>query len=379
MIRRREIGRVREGRDAGEELMRVEGLSVGLRAGGSRTGTWLQRGVDSAQKAVPALAEYEAPYETRWRVKPTGGWAVEDASFTIRTGEIVGLVGESGCGKTLTALSLVGLLPPGMGVLGGTVRFKGRDLLGLGDRELCRVRGKEISLIFQEPMTALNPLQRIGPQVGEVLALHGERDRGAIRSRVLELLGTVQLPEPEKVYRAFPHQLSGGMLQRVMIAAAVIHRPQLIIADEPTTSLDVGTQAQILTELERIHRDLGTSILFISHDLQVIRRLCRRVMVMYSGRILEEGAVGEVFAHPRHCYTRMLLASIPGKANRSTTLRGIPGHIPSIEERPQGCPFAPRCPEVEAPCCGSFPPAILVGEEHWAHCLHASPIPRVEP
>jgi peptide/nickel transport system ATP-binding protein len=290
--------------------------------------------------------------------------AVSDISFEIEEGEILGIVGESGCGKSLTALSIAGLLSPPAVVCGGSAVFQnGKDLLTLGEEELCRVRGTDLSFVFQEPFSSLNPLMKIGPQIAETLEVHGENGkdrrgglyREALRGRVLELMKRLELPAPEKLFDAYPHQLSGGMCQRAMIALAVIAGPRLLIADEPTTALDLSTQAQILELLKQLNREQGTSILFISHDLSVIRKICGRVLVMYAGRIMEEGPVEEVFSRPAHEYTRGLLGSIPGRGMKGRPLAVIPGRVPSIEDgSAPGCPFAPRCPRAEKRCLAPF-------------------------
>ncbi|GHV88857.1 peptide ABC transporter ATP-binding protein [Spirochaetia bacterium] len=319
--------------------------------------------------------------------------AVDDIGFVIRSGEILGIVGESGCGKSLTALSIPGLLPEaalGYGrpeVIGGSIRFNGQDMLAIPQQELCRIRGKEISMVFQEPALSLNPLVKTGAQIAETLVLHGEKDKTLNRKRVLELLGSLGLPEPEKLINSYPHQLSGGMNQRVMIAIAVICRPKLLIADEPTTALDVTIQAQILNLMKKINRELGTSILFISHDLGVIRRLCGRVLVMYAGKILESGTVEDVFSNPIHEYTRGLLGSIPGRERKGAALTSIPGKVPAIEETPRGCPFAKRCGKAQERCGFEFPLETAVtggGRDgtdsetplpHRVHCILAEPRP----
>jgi peptide/nickel transport system ATP-binding protein len=297
--------------------------------------------------------------------------SVEDIGFDIYPGEILGIVGESGSGKSLTALSIPGLLGENKEVIGGSIFFRGAgELLTLSERELEAVRGKEISMVFQEPFSSLNPLVKVGAQIAETLELHAEKDRNLIKGRVRELLEKLRLPDPEKLMETYPHRLSGGMCQRVMIALAVICRPRLLIADEPTTALDQNTQGQIITLLKEINRDLGTSILFISHDLSQIKDLCSRVLVMYSGRILEEGATEEVFFHPAHEYTKGLLGSIPAKANRGKDLASIPGKVPSLEEgRPRGCPFHPRCAKADARCTGEFPPERTVGVNHRTRCV----------
>ena len=258
-------------------------------------------------------------------------------------------------------------------VTDGTIVFQGRGglkfLLDISEKELQAIRGKEISFIFQEPFSALNPLMRIGEQIAETLKLHGERDKEKIRKTIKELMERLSLGEPEKLIKAYPHQLSGGMCQRVMIALAIITRPRLLIADEPTTALDQKTQSQILSLLKDINRDLGVSILFISHDLGVIKDFCSRVLVMYSGRILEDGTTEDVFLHPSHEYTRGLLASIPDREKRGKNLAAIPGRIPSLEEgRPSGCPFHPRCERVSEKCKTVFPAARALNANHKTHC-----------
>ncbi|MDR3172615.1 MAG: ABC transporter ATP-binding protein [Treponema sp.] len=304
--------------------------------------------------------------------------AVREISFEIGSGEIVGILGESGCGKTLTALSVSGLLPAGVEKTGGLIRFGRRDLGALPERELSRIRGRELSMVFQEPAGSLNPLQRIGVQVAEPLQLHGERNPAVIRRRVLEILGNLGLPEPEQLVRAYPHQLSGGMCQRVMIALAVINRPRLLIADEPTTALDLTIQAQILELMKKINRELNTSILFISHDLSVLRHLCNRVLVMYAGKIVESGPAEEVFRNPLHEYTRLLLGAIPRRDRKGKALTNIPGKVPSVEELSPGCPFAPRCKKALPQCGTGFPEAAVLEPSAGSgtrrvHCVLAAP------
>ena len=304
---------------------------------------------------------------------------VENISFNIYPGEIVGLVGESGSGKSLTAFSIPGLMDESRKVSGGSIFFsvdestgnnKMADLLTLSDRELRNIRGKEISMIFQEPFSSLNPLVKIGDQIGETLMLHGEKDKSKIKKQVIELMGKLKLPDPEKLMESYPHRLSGGMCQRVMIALAIICRPRLLIADEPTTALDQNTQSKILAQMKEINRDLGTSILFISHDLGLIKDFCNRVIVMYSGRILEQGTTAEIFNNPAHEYTKGLLRCIPGRANRGKDLAAIPGRIPSLEEgKPRGCPFQNRCEKALAECKESFPPERKISKTHTSRCL----------
>ena len=315
--------------------------------------------------------------------------SVEDISFDIYPGEIVGLAGESGSGKSLTALSIAGLLGENKKITSGAILFRRNtdgsgevageasgknkaavDLLTLPERELQKIRGREISIIFQEPFSSLNPLLTVGSQVAETLELHGEKDKALNKNRVQELMEKLGLPEPEKLFNAYPYQLSGGMCQRVMIALAVICRPRLLIADEPTTALDFNTQSQILTLMKEINRDMGTSILFISHDLGIIKNFCDRVLIMYSGRILEEGRAEEIFSNPAHEYTRGLLASIPNGTHKGKDLANIPGKIPSLEEgRPAGCPFHPRCASSATACKGEFPAARFVSASHATRCI----------
>jgi len=301
--------------------------------------------------------------------------SVEDISFDIYPGEILGIVGESGSGKSLTALSIPGLLGETKVVTGGSILFRDeaspvRNLLTLSEEEMETIRGKKISMVFQEPFSSLNPLLKIGDQIAETLELHGEKNRDAIRKQVRELLLKLKFPEPEAVMDSYPHRLSGGMCQRIMIALAIICRPRLLIADEPTTALDQNTQNQIIKLLKEINQDLSISILFISHDLELIKSLCSRVVVMYSGRILEDGDTEEVFYRPAHEYTKGLLGCIPGLAKRGKDLASIPGKIPSLEEgRPGGCPFHPRCFKAQAACKHEFPPGRIVAPNHRTHCI----------
>ena len=301
---------------------------------------------------------------------------VEDISFDIYPGEIVGLVGESGSGKSLTALSIPGLLDENKLVTVGSIFFPGGasnekiNLLALSDRELQVVRGKDISMIFQEPFSSLNPLKKAGDQIAETLILHGEKDKTRIRKRVLETMEKLKLHEPEKLMESYPHRFSGGMCQRVMIALATICRPKLLIADEPTTALDQETQSHILKLMKEINRDFGTSVLFISHDLALIKNFSHRVLVMYAGRILEEGPSEEIFNNPAHEYTKGLLRSIPNRASKGKDLASIPGKIPSLEEgRPRGCPFHPRCGKAVHACKEEFPPARNISANHKTHCV----------
>jgi oligopeptide/dipeptide ABC transporter ATP-binding protein len=298
-------------------------------------------------------------------------FGVHDISFTIKPGEILGIVGESGCGKTLTALAIPGLLPGGVSISGGTVRFENRDLAGLKQRELCEIRGNRLSMIFQEPMTSLNPLIKIGRQIAEPLELHGYTDKARIRREVLDIMEQVGLPDPERLAGEYPHRLSGGMRQRVMIALAMICKPRLLIADEPATALDATIQAQILRLMQWFNRNRGTSILFISHDLTLVNRLCDRVLVMYAGKIVEEGPVRDIFRRPAHEYTKGLIGAIPSKDRKGRPLTNIPGKVPSIEDgaKLRGCPFAPRCSRAEERCTTSFPARTDLGGGRRVFCF----------
>ncbi|MDR1986285.1 MAG: ABC transporter ATP-binding protein [Treponema sp.] len=294
---------------------------------------------------------------------------VDDIGFQVQAGEIVGILGESGCGKTLTALSILGLLPPGIQVVRGTILFDGLDLRRLSERERCGIRGQALSMVFQEPMSSLNPVFTVGRQIAEPLRLHGRKNKRLIEAEVWDIMGKLGLPEPVKLAAAYPHQLSGGMRQRVMLALAMVCKPKLLIADEATTALDLSTQAQILRLLKRINQDFGTSILFISHDLGVISRLCDRVLVMYAGKLLEEGPVEAVFADPRHEYTKGLISSIPQQERKGKPLISIPGKVPSIEEKPPGCPFAPRCSKAQAQCTVCFPAPLSLRGDRQVCCI----------
>lgn len=294
--------------------------------------------------------------------------AVDDISFEIRRGETLGLVGESGSGKSVTAFSIMRLVQPPGRIAAGRVVFQGRDLLALSEPEMCKVRGAGIGLVFQEPMAALNPVMRVGAQIGEALVVHGLASRREARDRAVELLRALHIVDPEARVDDYPHQLSGGMRQRVMLAVALACRPPLVIADEPTTALDVTVQAQILDLLREMRRTFDVSLLLITHDLGVIAEIADRVAVMYAGRIVEEGPVRSILRSPAHPYTRGLLASIP-QGHRGERLAAIEGMVPALGQHPPGCAFGPRCP-VHLPACDRAQPAVVdAGPEHRVRCL----------
>ena len=296
--------------------------------------------------------------------------AVDGVSLSLDAGRTVGLVGESGCGKTITALSIIRLVPPPGHIAAGAIEFAGRDLLQLPERAMRAVRGAEIAMIFQEPTTSLNPVFTIGDQIAEAIRLHREVSRSAARKQTIEMLRTVEIPEPERRVDAYPHQLSGGMRQRVMIAMALSCRPKLLIADEPTTALDVTIQAQILDLLGALQRRFGMALLLVTHDLGVVAERADEVAIMYAGRIVERGSVTEVFRAPLHPYTRGLLDSIPkvGTA-RQRRLDAIPGVVPDLLRLPSGCRFRDRCALAIADCAAAPPPLGEHAPGHWAACI----------
>ncbi|HXE81626.1 MAG TPA: ABC transporter ATP-binding protein [Vicinamibacterales bacterium] len=295
--------------------------------------------------------------------------AVRDVSFSIARGTTLGLVGESGSGKSVTALSIIRLLEPPGRIAGGTVRFRGTDLLSLPEHEMRRVRGAGIGFIFQEPMSALNPVISVGDQIAEALVVQGLAGWREGRRRAVELLDAVRLPEPVRRARDYPHQLSGGMRQRVMIAIALACRPPLVIADEPTTALDVTIQAEVLDLLRDLRQEYRLSLLLITHDLGVVAEMADRVAVMYAGEIVEEAPVRQIFQAPAHPYTRGLLASVPGGPGAAKRLRAIEGTVPHPGALPPGCAFEPRCSERLPSCRTVRPPARRVGPDHSARCL----------
>jgi len=298
--------------------------------------------------------------------------AVDDVSFDVAPGEVLGIVGESGSGKSVTALSIMGLLPQPPGrVAGGEILFEGRDLLKLPRSELRRMRGSAIGMIFQEPMTSLNPVFSIGDQITETIRVHERIGAAAARTRGIEMLEKVGIPSPQRRIDDFPHQLSGGMRQRVMIAMALSCSPRLLLADEPTTALDVTIQAQILDLLRDLQGEMGMAIVVITHNMGVIAEFADRVAVMYAGRIAEEGPVGRIFDAPTHPYTAGLLASTPDLVGEVPRLRTIPGTLPSLYELPPGCRFAPRCDRRVEACESGRPATQEIAPGHFAACIRA--------
>ena len=306
--------------------------------------------------------------------------AVDGVSFSLARGATLAIVGESGCGKSVTALSLMRLVadPPGR-IIGGRVRLEGVDLLRLDEAAMRDIRGNQISMVFQEPMTSLNPVMTIGRQISEALILHQRMSNKTALKRAIEMLQLVGIPEPTQRAKEYPHQLSGGMRQRAMIAMALACNPRVLIADEPTSALDVTIQAQILELIAKLQRELGTAVILITHDLGVVAETAERVIVMYAGRKVEEAAVGELFARPLHPYTRGLMNSIPRLALMrreagQQRLQEIPGIVPALSNLPQACTFAPRCAFADDMCRGQFPPYQEKRPDHWAACWHSERI-----
>ncbi len=299
--------------------------------------------------------------------------------LALNRGEVLGLVGESGSGKTTLALAILRLLPANGRVAGGRIVLGGAtDLAALSEESLRRVRGQRIAMVFQDPLTSLNPVFRIGSQMVDVQAAHCDhrvrrRDRSEYLARAVSLLGQVGLPDPEQIVRAYPHQLSGGMRQRVVIAMALSLEPELLIADEPTSALDVTLEAQILALLRKIRADRGLSILFVTHDLSVVAQICDRVVVMYAGQVVEEGAVADVFAAPQHPYTEALLAAIPSRTHRGRTLATVPGQVPSLFSELTGCRFASRCRYQKQICHSEAPRVVASGASEAVRCHMRDP------
>jgi oligopeptide/dipeptide ABC transporter ATP-binding protein len=308
--------------------------------------------------------------------------AVDGVSYAVHTGETLGVVGESGCGKSVTALSVLRLVasPPGR-IVGGAIRFNGRNLLDLSESEMERVRGNQISMIFQEPMTSLNPLLTIGRQIAEAIALHQGLSRREAMDKAVEMLRRVHIPEPGRRVHAYPHQLSGGMRQRAMIAMALSCNPKLLIADEPTTALDVTIQAQILELMRELQQTLDMAVILITHDMGVVAENADRVVVMYAGRKVEEASADDLFDRPAHPYTRGLLGSVPNleaaahSRERRVRLNEIKGMVPSLADLLPGCSFAPRCGFATAECRAAPPPLAQRRPGHWVACWHADRLP----
>jgi peptide/nickel transport system ATP-binding protein len=310
--------------------------------------------------------------------------AVDDVSFAVRRGDTLAIVGESGCGKTMTALSLLRLVPnpPGR-IVSGSIKIDGKDLVTLDEAEMRDIRGNEISMIFQEPMTSLNPVMTIGAQISETIRLHEDLSKSAALEKTIEMLRLVRIPEPAQRAKEYPHQLSGGMRQRAMIAMALACNPRVLIADEPTTALDVTIQAQILDLILDLQKKLGTAVVLITHDLAVVAETAHHVIVMYAGKKVEEADVEELFGAPLHPYTHGLLASIPqlaviGGETVTTAATGnggrlteIPGLVPALTNLPPGCTFAPRCPFADERCRSFYPPYEQKRPGHWAACWHS--------
>jgi peptide/nickel transport system ATP-binding protein len=299
--------------------------------------------------------------------------ALDGVSFAIAPGETLGIVGESGCGKSVTALSILRLLPrKGARVVGGRVLFEGRDLLPLPEGEMRKIRGNRIAMIFQEPMTSLNPVHTIGAQIAEAVRIHQRLSPAAARARAADMLRLVHIPDAPHRLADYPHQFSGGMRQRAMIAMALACNPKLLIADEPTTALDVTIQAQILRLMLELKERIGAAIMLITHDLGVVAETCQRIIVMYAGRTVEEASVLELFDRPAHPYTRGLLASIPHRSSANRRLAEIPGTVPSLREPIAGCAFAPRCPIAIDRCRSEAPPMLALAPGHRAACFRAA-------
>jgi peptide/nickel transport system ATP-binding protein len=308
-----------------------------------------------------------------FRVERVWRTAVDEVSFALGAGETLAIVGESGSGKSVTALSIMRLLSPVNGRVSGSVRLAGRELTGLPEEAMRRVRGQEIAMIFQEPMTSLNPVLTVGHQIAESVRIHTDANAAAARARAVEMLRLVKIPDPERRLDDYPHQFSGGMRQRVMIATALACNPTLLIADEPTTALDVTIQAQILDLMLELKERTGAAVILITHNLGIVAETCRRVIVMYAGRKIEEATTAELFDRPAHPYTRGLMASIPRlrAKNRKRRLAEIPGIVPSLREPIVGCAFAPRCAHAVERCRVEAPELRTIGSGHIVACHEA--------
>ena len=298
-----------------------------------------------------------------WKLVPVDG-----VEITIPKGKTVGIVGESGCGKSMTAMSIMGLLPNTTHIEEGKILFQDMDLTKLNPKELRKITGDKISIIFQEPMTSLNPVIQVGKQVREAILLHEKVSKEEAKQRVIEIFRQVGIPEPERRYNAYPHQLSGGLRQRVMIGMAMVCNPDLLIADEPTTALDVTIEAQILHLMRQLQKDKGTSIMMITHNLGVVAEICDQVYVMYAGKVVESAEVHELFQNPKHPYTQGLLGALP-KMDSRQRLNSIDGMVPTLKDMPTGCRFAPRCPMATQKCREEQPALVDVTAEHQVRCF----------
>ncbi len=311
--------------------------------------------------------------KTRFKTDDGTFYAVDDVSFSVKPGRSLGIVGESGCGKSVTSLSIMRLIQsPGL-IESGEILFNGKNLLKLSDEEMRKIRGNEMAMIFQEPMTSLNPVYTVGNQIDEAIAIHQPKLSGAeVKQRTVEMLKKVGIPAPEKRYDEYPHQLSGGMRQRVMIAMAMSCNPQLLIADEPTTALDVTIQAQILDLIRNLQKDFNMGLILITHDLGVVAEMCHDVVVMYAGRVIEQGTVEEIFYRPKHPYTRGLLDSIPHfeTGQKLQSLKTIPGLVPSLLNLPKGCRFVDRCQYSQSDCQSVDPRLENLRGHHKVACHH---------
>ena len=331
-------------------------MSGGTAAGGSMAGTPLLEVRDLA---------------THFATRAGTVRAVDGVSFTLRAGAVMGLVGESGSGKSVTGFSLLGLVDAPGRIVGGSVRLAGEELVGASGHRLRQLRGRRLAMVFQDPQMTLNPVLTVGAQMRLALRAHERVDARAARDRMVEVLTRVGIPDPARRLEAYPHEFSGGMRQRVAIAVALLHSPALIVADEPTTALDVSIQAQILAQMKRLVVSSGTALIWISHDLATVSGLADHVAVMYAGRIVESGPTGAVLGHPRHPYTRGLLGALPSQGRPGEPLTPIPGATPSLLALPEGCAFAPRCPRADA-VCRRAPPVFTEGAR--AHrCFHPLP------
>lgn len=321
--------------------------------------------INGSEPPTLDVRHLQTRFHTRAGVLPV----VNQVSFQLGRGQVLGLVGESGSGKSVTGFSIMGLVDPPGRIEGGQVLFQGRDLLQLSEPELRALRGNRIAMIFQDPMATLNPVLRIDTQVLEAVHAHARASRAQALQQAHQALDLMGIPSPEAQLRAYPHQLSGGMRQRVAIAIALLHAPDLIIADEPTTALDVTIQAQILSEMQKLVRQRGSSLIWISHDLSVVAGLADQIAVMYAGRIVEHGTVDQLLDTPQHPYTQGLIASLPSANRRGRRLRQIPGMAPNLLKLPGGCAFAPRCARASADCAAAMP-ELTNEKEHLVSCFH---------